>query len=120
MKQCYYLMVTVFKRFSIYNAAHQCCPVFSIRCCFTRIDISFHIWTAAVHLPAVSKFYCAANDQLTLGGKVILCIAIKISTQSTNLSLCMRTCFSIGDNARAGMSVSYTKLQPFQDRILQG
>lgn len=54
---------------------------------YTRIIARFHIRAGACYFPAVSKFYRIAYNQPTLGGQVILAIAIKISTKAAHLSL---------------------------------
>lgn len=83
--------MAVFESFSRYNAAHHFCPVMAIWSCSTWVNINFHIWAAARHFPAITKFYRIAHYQLALGGEVTLSITIKISTQATYLSLCSQT-----------------------------
>lgn len=83
--QTNYLFVALFEYCLFYNITLFFCPGLSGRC--TGVKIRSHIWVFAGCFPAVCKFKRIAHYQLTLGGEVILCIAIKISTLAAHFTL---------------------------------
>lgn len=83
-----YLGVTLCKYFTGNDAALLLCPGFPVWVCGARVFGLIGIWASRRHFPAIGKLQHISYHRLTACSKVIVSIAIVVSTKATDMSLC--------------------------------